>query len=112
MESVNSNDLNYMGGVNYSFSIQLAPGVYDYFFNITDGKYNTSFPISQLTVVASPENGGGDGNGDPGGPEGDNPLGIIIITGVVIGSAIVGVILYRFKSSKDSVSSFNKKIEN
>ncbi|MFX0097967.1 MAG: hypothetical protein ACFFCS_00180, partial [Candidatus Hodarchaeota archaeon] len=51
MVKVNSSDVNYTDGCLYQVSTQLFPGIYDYFFETSDGRYlNDTSTITGLNV--------------------------------------------------------------
>ena len=43
-------NFNYSTSVVYNLTIQLSPGTYNYYFNVSDGKFNSSFPIGSLEL--------------------------------------------------------------
>ncbi len=49
----NASDFNFNDGMLYNYSLQLAPGIYNYFFNVTDGRFNASYPIGYLTLLVA-----------------------------------------------------------
>ncbi len=83
---------NYFVSVIYNFSIQLSAGTYSYYFNVTDGKYNTSYPLGELQLIVQEDTNGGNG--------GDNTLIIIIGITIPIASVAVAVTLIIIKRKK------------
>lgn len=56
MTKQNQYDFNFTSGIIYNFSIQLSPGIYYYYFNVSDGKFNASYPIDALSLSVSSVN--------------------------------------------------------
>ncbi|NVM54643.1 MAG: hypothetical protein HWN66_13140 [Candidatus Helarchaeota archaeon] len=50
MQKQNAFDFNYTESMIYNFSMQFSPGTYYYYFNVSDGKFNVSYPIGQLQL--------------------------------------------------------------
>ncbi|MFW9865729.1 MAG: hypothetical protein ACFFEN_06470 [Candidatus Thorarchaeota archaeon] len=56
MTKLTETNYDFMSGIIYNFTIQLSPGVYHYYFNITDGKFDTYYPMGVLELTVTSTN--------------------------------------------------------
>lgn len=56
MTKLIESNYDFKSGIVYNFTIQLSPGVYDYYFNISDGKFDTSYPMGVLELTVTSVN--------------------------------------------------------
>lgn len=56
MTKLAESNYDFISGIIYNFTIRLSPGVYHYYFNISDGKFDTSYPIGVLELTVTSAN--------------------------------------------------------
>ena len=92
MSKQNLGDTNYTDGVIYEYQTFLNNGTYNYYYNVTDGKYSISYPIGELQLIVQEDPNGGNG--------GDNTLIIIIGITAPIACIAVAVTIILIKRKK------------
>ena len=100
------------GGINKDFGNCITIDLQDnIFYAGQTSNYGSMAEDIYLTkIFLLVEDSKDNGNGDPEEPIADNPLGIIIIICLLIGSVLIGIVLYRVRFSKDSATSLSKKV--